>query len=297
MKVMIAGATGQVGWRLRYVVSHIADTFAVGRKAMDLTRPDSIRETIRAIRPDVIINAAGRTHVDHAEAEQALTHTVNAVAPAVMAEEAKRVGALFVHYSSVYVFDGTKSAPYTELDAPNPVNEYGRSKLLGEEAITATGGTYLILRASWMFDVRARNFVLTMLRLARDRAELNVVDDQIGSPTWAQSLAEATCDLIREPEHAKAATGIYNLSALGSVSRYDFTQRMLDLTHGLRPGRPGARVNRIKTPDFPLPAQRPLNSTLDNRKVLDTFDVRLEPWDAQLRLCLAELKPAALLAA
>lgn len=297
MKVLITGATGQVGWRLKPLLSEIAETIALGHEVMDLSCAESIRKAIRAVRPDVIVNAAGRTHVDHAESEQALTHAVNAVAPGVMAEEARRLGALLVHYSSVYVFDGSKSSAYVETDTPNPINEYGRSKLLGEQAIAAAGGAYLILRASWVYDVRARNFVLSMLRLAATHSELNVVDDQIGSPTWARSLAETTCALVRNVANAKAATGVYNLAALGSISRYDFTRRMIALTQELRPGRPAPRLIRIKTRDFPVPAPRPLNSVLDNSKLLGAFDVPLPDWDAQLRGCLAELDPAAVRAA
>jgi dTDP-4-dehydrorhamnose reductase len=222
---------------------------------------------------------------------------VNAVAPGVLAEEARRLGALLVHYSSVYVFDGTKSTPYVETDTPNPINEYGRTKLLGEQAIAAAGGDHLILRASWVYDVRARNFVLTMLKLAQTRNALHVVDDQLGSPTWAHALALATCVLLRDVADAKAAAGIYNLAALGGVNRYDFTKCMLDLTRTLRPGRPNPRLTRIKTPDFPLPAARPLNSVLDSTRIIRAFDVPLQNWEAQLRGCLAELNPAAVRAA
>lgn len=292
MKVLLTGSTGQVGWRLERLLPRIAEVVAVGRDTLDLTRPDSIREVIRATRPDVIVNAAGYTHVDNAEAGSTGAHAVNAVAPRVMAEEALRLAALFVHYSSGYVFDGKKTGAYTETDATGPVNEYGRSKLLGEQAITAVGGACLILRASWVYDTRARNFVLTMLRLASTRAELNVVDDQIGSPTWAAAIADVTCALLGDLQRARDNAGIYNLSALGSVSRYDFTQNMIEMTSSLRPDRAAPRLNRIKTPDFPLPAVRPLNCVLDNTKLMNTFNVPLTGWQRQLRDCLAELDPA-----
>jgi dTDP-4-dehydrorhamnose reductase len=266
----------------------LAETVAVGRDTIDLTRPDSIRTTLRDVKPDVIVNAAGITDVDRVEREVDLARTINAVAPGIIAEEAKRLGALLVHYSSVYVFDGAKHEPYTEADAPNPINEYGKSKLLGEEAVTAVGGLSIILRASWVYDTRARNFVLTMLRLAASRDELRVVDDQIGSPTWAHSIAAATYELLGRVDRLKAAPGLYNLAARGDVSRYDFTARMLDAP-SVRRVRPKPRLTRIKTGDFPLPAERPLNSSLATSKLVDTFDVRLDLWEDQLDACLAEL--------
>jgi dTDP-4-dehydrorhamnose reductase len=293
VKILVTGKTGQVGWRLAQVLPAVGETIATARDALDLTKPDTIRAVIREMRPDVIVNAAGLTQVDSVESEKATAHAVNAVAPGIIAEEAKRLGALLVHYSSVYVFDGRKATAYTESDAPNPVNEYGRSKLLGEEAVTAVGGHHLILRASWVYDVRARNFLLTMLRLAATRDELQVVDDQIGSPTWAGSIAQATCELLRRIDRLTAAPGIYNLSALGRVSRYDLTARIVEATAALRPGRPAPRLTAIKTPDFPLPAIRPLNSSLDNTKLLETFDIPLATWQDQLSACLAELRPQA----
>ncbi len=294
MKILVTGKTGQVGWRLARLLPAVGETIAVGRETIDLADPDSIRKVVREVRPDVIVNVAGYTHVDKAESEPDLVHAVNAVAPGVLAEEAKHVGALLVHYSSVYVFDGTKPAPYIETDAPRPVNVYGHSKLLGEQAVTAVGGEHLILRASWVYDTRGRNFVLTMLALAAERSDLNVVDDQIGSPTWAQSIAEATCHLLLEVGRARAATGIYNLAASGQVSRYDFTARIIEATAGLRPGRKPPRLLPIKTPDFPLPAPRPLNSCLDCAKLVGTFDLAPTTWQEQLSACMAELPRLAL---
>jgi dTDP-4-dehydrorhamnose reductase len=250
---------------------------------MDLTRPDTIRDLIREARPDVIVNAAGYTQVDKAEVEPALW-AVNAVAPGVIAEEAKRLGALLVHYSSVYVFDGTASHAYTESDSPNPINAYGRSKLAGEHAIAAVGAAALVLRASWVYDVRGRNFVNTMLRLAEDEDELRVVDDQRGSPAWARSIAEVTVAVLRNPALAREAAGLYNVGGRGDVTRYDFTRRTLELTRRERAKEP--RLSRIKTSDFPLPAARPLNSVLDMSKLTATFRVPVEHWETQLETCL-----------
>ena len=294
MKVLLTGRTGQVGWRLERALPAIAEVVALGRDALDLTHVGEIRRVIRTVRPDVIVNAAGYTHVDHVESDAHVAHAVNGVAPVVMAEEALESGALFIQYSSGYVFDGRKAEPYTESDAPAPINEYGRSKLFAEREITEIGGAYLILRASWVYDTRARNFVLTMLRLAETHTELNVVDDQMGSPTSADAIANATCALVRDLERARGNPGIYNLSALGAVSRYEFTRRLLDLNSSMRPTFPAPRLNRIKTADFPLPAARPLNCMLDNTRLMNTFDIPLTGWAQQLRECLAELDPATL---
>jgi dTDP-4-dehydrorhamnose reductase len=289
MNVLLTGTAGQVGAHLARVLPSVGRVHAVGRTALDLADPDAIRQTVRALRPDVIVNAAGYTAVDRAESDVDAVHRINAAAPGVLAEEAKRIGALLVHYSSVYVFDGVKSGAYDESDPTNPINEYGRSKLAGEHAIKAVGGDYLILRASWVYDVRGRNFLLTMLALAAERDVLQVVDDQVGSPTWARAIAQATAGVLSDVGRARAASGVYHLAAEGSVSRHAFTERALALAGdlGISPARP--RLAKIKTADFPLPAPRPLNSMLDSRKLQSTFRVRPSTWDEQLRNCLAAL--------
>ncbi|MGZ8267522.1 MAG: dTDP-4-dehydrorhamnose reductase [Burkholderiales bacterium] len=289
MKILLTGKTGQVGFHLARTLSAVGTVRATGRNEVDLSDPDAICRTVRELRPDVIVNAAGITAVDNAESNPEPVHTVNAIAPGVFAEEAKRSGALLVHYSSVYVFDGTKRTAYTEADRPNPINEYGRSKLAGENAITAVGGDYLILRASWVYDVRGRNFLLTMLKLAAERDLLQVVDDQVGSPTWARAIAEATTALLGDLARAREAAGLYNLSSVGGVNRYDFTQRLLELNRGANDAH-NPRLVRIRTADFPLPAARPLNSMLDTAKLSSTFEVDLTGWEHQLRACLAELE-------
>ena len=291
MKILVIGKTGQVGCRLGTLLPRGSDTILAGRDTVDLTRPDSLRETIRAVRPDVVVNAAGYTDVDRAESEKAHAHAVNALAPGIMAEEAKRAGALLVHYSTAFVFDGRKAGAYTENDTPNPISEYGRSKLGGEAAVAAAGGAHLILRTNWVYDARGRNFLLTMLKLAATREELRIVDDQVGAPTWARSIAEATAAILRDLERAKSQTGVYNLTALGSVSRYEFTRRIIEMTRALRSGREAARLLPIETRDFPLPAERPLNSVLDNSRLMSTFGLPLAHWETQLRGCVAELAP------
>jgi dTDP-4-dehydrorhamnose reductase len=292
VNILVTGKTGQVGAQLVHTLPSVGRVHAVGRETMDLADPDALRRTVRAARPDVIVNAAGYTAVDRAESDASTVDRVNAVAPGILAEEAKRIGALFIHYSSVYVFDGTKAGAYDETDATNPVNEYGRSKLAGERAITAVGGDFLILRASWVYDVRGRNFLLTMLALAGERDVLHVVEDQVGSPTWARAIAEATAGILKDAGRARDAMGIYNLASQGSVSRHGFTERALEFsgTSGIGAARP--RVARINTADFPLPARRPLNSVLDSRKLESTFGLELSSWEQQLRGCLSALAHA-----
>ena len=196
MRILVTGANGQVGWELQRTLQTLGDVVACDRGTLDLSDPDSIRGKVREIRPDVIVNAGAYTAVDRAESEPELAMAVNGVAPGVLAEEAKQLGALLLHYSTDYVFDGTKAEPYLESDAPNPVSVYGSSKLAGEKAVEAVGGAYLIFRTSWVYGGRGKNFLLTMLRLAGEREELRVVDDQFGAPTWCRTIAEATAQVV-----------------------------------------------------------------------------------------------------
>jgi dTDP-4-dehydrorhamnose reductase len=288
VKILLTGKSGQVGGHLARMLPSVGRVHALDRAAMDLADPDAIRGTVRAMRPDVIVNAAGYTAVDQAESDAATVRRVNADAPGVLAEEAKRIGALLVHYSSVYVFDGRKDGAYDEADPTNPINEYGRSKLAGERAIQAVGGDFLILRASWVYDTRRRNFLLTMLALAAERDVLNVVEDQVGSPTWARAIAEATAGILGDIGRAREARGVYNLAAQGAVSRYDFIRRALETREAAK--RP--RLVRIATSDFPLPAPRPLNSVLDSAKLRAVFGVETPGWEQQLRTCLAQIRAA-----
>jgi dTDP-4-dehydrorhamnose reductase len=197
-KILITGKNGQVGWELQRVLAPLGEVIAIDRKEMDLANPDAIRARIREIKPDIIVNAAAYTAVDKAESEPDLALAVNGIAPGILAEEAKRLGALLVHYSTDYVFDGTKSSPYAEEDSPNPLNVYGKTKLAGERAIAASGADYLILRTSWVYSARGKNFMLTILRLARERDELRIVDDQVGAPTSSIAIAQATARILAQ---------------------------------------------------------------------------------------------------
>jgi len=221
--------------------------------------------------------------VDKAESEPDLAMRVNGVAPGVLAEEAKRLGALLVHYSTDYVFDGELGRAYTENDAPNPVNAYGRSKLAGERAIEAVGGQYLILRSSWVYSARGSNFVLTVLRLARERPELSMVVDQSGSPTWARALAQATADLLRKKELISRESGVYHLAAGGHTSRYEFAKAIIQVMSEVSGVTDGwARVKPTTSDQYPLPATRPLHPAMSKSRIQRVFGVEMPSWQRQL---------------
>mgnify|MGYP003385484834 FL=1 len=251
---------------------------------MDLTRPDSIIRCIRDTAPDIIVNAAGYTSVDGAEATPDLAAQVNAQAPGIMAEESKRRGALLVHYSTDYVFDGSHHQPYLESDAPNPINVYGKSKLAGERLIAETGCAHLILRASWIYSGHGTNFVLSMLKAARERKELFVVDDQIGSPSWARALAVTTAELLGKITPETPTRGVYHLSAPDVVSRRDFALKIIAIAQSITGESTGwAEIKRTTTANYPLPAARPLRATTSKEKIKRDFGIEMPGWEIQLR--------------
>ena len=278
MNILLIGAGGQVGRELARTLAPLGEVIAFDRQALDLAHVDAIRAAIRAIRPDLIVNAAAFTAVDQAEAEPDLAMAINGLAPGVMAEEARRLGALLVHYSTDYVFDGAKANPYTEDDVPKPLNAYGRSKLAGEQAIQGSGCRHLIFRTSWVYGLHGKNFLRTIARLAQEREELSIVADQIGAPTWSRMIGEATALALR----GDPATGLYHMSSAGSTSWHGFARAILD-AQGWR-----GRLIPIPTRDYPLPAQRPLNSTLCNDKLTTDFGLRLPDWRESLVLCLGD---------
>ena len=254
MRVLLAGRNGQVGWELARLLPP-AELIATGRAELDLADQAAIRRVVREAKPQLIVNAAAYTAVDKAEAEPDLAMRINGIAPGVLAEEAKRLGALLVHYSTDYVFDGTKSTAYVEDDAPNPHSVYGRSKLAGERAVQASGCRHLILRTSWVYGPRGKNFFLTIAAKARAGERLRVVDDQRGVPTTSAFLAERTLALI-----ARDASGLLHLVPAGETTWYGFAREIVQLT-GSR-----SEVQPIKTGEFPAAARRPANSVLDNRR-------------------------------
>lgn len=294
MKVLLTGTTGQVGWELARTLLPVGEVIAVDRSQADLADLNSLRAIIQHHKPDVIVNPAAYTAVDKAETEQELAFLINAEAPGVMAEEAKKIGALLVHYSTDYVFDGTKSTPYTEDDATNPINIYGQSKLAGEQSIQSVAGDYLILRTSWVYASRGNNFLKTILRLAEEREELKIVADQIGSPTWARLIAETTAHIVRQAMFERQSnsfnSGVYNLTSSGETSWYGFAQKIVDIVR--EQGKVELKIRTIHpipTSDYPLPAKRPTNSRLSNNSLEQQFGLVMPSWDNALRLCMQEL--------
>ena len=272
MRILLTGKNGQVGWELQRAIAPLGEVIACDRSNLDLANPDQIVAVVRETKPQIIVNAAAYTAVDKAESEPELAHAINACAPGILAEEAKKLGALLVHYSTDYVFDGTKVGSYTEKDAPNPISVYGRTKLAGEQAIQASGCRHLIFRTSWVYGPRGKNFLLTILRLARERDTLNVVDDQTGSPTSANMIAEATLACIQKAANSVPGRGIFHMTAMGETTWCRFAKAALTQA-GL-----GMQINPIPSAQYPTPAKRPSNSCLDNSLLYKTFGVRLSPW-------------------
>lgn len=291
MRILLTGRSGQVGWELRRALAPLGDVIAPGRGELDLTSADSIARAVRAAQPEVIVNAAAYTAVDRAESEPELAMLVNGIAPGVLAEEARRSGALMVHYSTDYVFDGAQDRAYTEDDAPAPVNAYGRSKLAGEQAVRAIDGAYCIFRTSWVYAARGNNFVLTILRLARERAELRIVADQVGAPTWARAIADMTAQVLAggAAGRARERSGLYHFTAAGAVSWYGFAQTILETARFAFPAMNTPQLVPIPSSEYPLPASRPRNSRLDSSRLAAAFGIVPRSWESMLRQCLHEM--------
>lgn len=300
-RILLIGSNGQVGWELQRALAPLGQVIAADRQMMDISSPDSIVSALREFKPGLIVNAAAYTAVDKAESEPELALMVNGTAPGILAEEARRLNAALVHYSTDYVFDGTRDGAYTERDAPNPLSVYGKTKRVGEEAVQAAGVPHLILRTSWVYGTRGRNFLNTMLRLAREREVLKVVDDQIGAPTWSRMIAEATAQILAQlklpvvstksslAENMSEVGGLYHLTAGGQTSWHGFTRAILsNMAQSPLP-----QLIPIPASDYPLPAPRPANSVMSNAKLEETFGLALPDWEASLRMCMAESAGAA----
>jgi dTDP-4-dehydrorhamnose reductase len=297
-RILLTGKTGQVGAELLALLPRLGKVAAFDRHELDLSRPDHIRRVIRDVQPTVIVNAAAYTLVDKAETEEKQAHIINVEAPALMAEEAKKIGAALVHYSTDYVFNGSRSVPYDEEDQTNPINVYGRTKLAGEQAIRAIGVPHLIFRTAWVYGTRGRNFLLTILRLATEREELRIVRDQFGAPTWSREIAKSTARVLAQLSEDREAlsgfNGVYNMTAAGKTSWFEFAEAILE--EGSRTPRDIAwfaaatggnplvvrRVNPITTEQYPTPAHRPAYSVLSNRRLKQVFGLELPDWRAQL---------------
>lgn len=308
-RILLIGKNGQVGRELQRCLAHLTELKDLGRHELDLSKPECIREAIREFRPQIVVNAAAYTAVDKAESEEPLARAINAEALAVIAEEAKKISAALIHYSTDYVFDGSKGGSYVEDDAPNPISAYGRTKLAGERAIQNAGGRYLILRTEWVYATSGKNFFLTILRLASEREELRIVSDQIGAPTWSREIASATAEIVLDEwqrtrgEHLFGSrTGIYHMSAGGQTSWYEFACAIVEHArnrqqhpawlHAIIGERPLAvkRILPIATQDYPTAARRPANSLLSNSRIKQTFGIELPDWRVQLESALESLR-------
>lgn len=286
-RILVLGRNGQVGWELPRSLAPLGEVVAVGRPEVDLADRRKLVRLVADVRPSMVINAAAYTAVDRAESESELAHSINAVAPGVLAEAARQIGAWFIHFSTDYVFDGTKRSPYVETDTTNPLGVYGRTKLVGERAVQAVGGRHLIFRLSWVYGLRGHNFLLTMQRLAREREELRVVSDQFGAPTWSGLVADAmvpVAERLLAGDAASDLTGVYHLACAGQTSWHGFASRIIErMPESERKAR---TVTPIATADYPSPAKRPACSVFDCSKLHRTFGIQLPDWEAGLRLAL-----------
>ncbi|GAB1393603.1 dTDP-4-dehydrorhamnose reductase [Rhodocyclaceae bacterium] len=284
-RILLTGIHGQVGWELQRTLQPLGEVIALDRSQLDLARPEQIRSVVRSINPAIIVNPAAYTAVDKAESEPELAQAINGIALGILAEEAKHLDALLVHYSTDYVFDGEKTLPYVESDAPHPIGSYGRTKLAGEQAITASGCRHLIFRTCWVYGRHGHNFMRTMLRLAAERDELCVVDDQHGAPTWSRMIAETTA--LALARHTGQA-GIYHLAAAGECTWHGFAEAIINEANTLGILTKCPPVRRITSADFPTPTRRPTSSRLDCARLAKDFGLQLPDWQAQLKSCLAE---------
>ncbi len=290
-KILLTGKNGQVGWELQRTLATLGEVIALDYPQIDLSKPEQIREVVRAVKPQLIVNSAAYTAVDKAEDEPELAAAINGIAPGILAEEARRLNASIVHYSTDYVFDGTKVSPYTEDDEPNPLNVYGRTKLAGERAIQSAGAPYIIIRTSWVYGIRGKNFLLTILKLACERQELNIVDDQIGAPTWSRMIAEATSQILAQTHlQFRGREGIYNLSADGMTSWYGFARAILEICRANDDGScllPIENIKPVKSKEYPAKAVRPASSRMDCARSYRCFNLSLPDWLAGLKMVLA----------
>lgn len=297
MKILLLGKNGQVGWELQRALSVLGEVIALDRHPAatpygtlvgDLADLAGLREAIRSVSPQVIVNAAAYTAVDKAETDRELAHTINALASQVMADEAKSLDALLVHYSTDYVFDGTGTAPWKETDAVAPVNYYGATKLEGEQLIVASGCKHLIFRTSWVYAARGNNFAKTMLRLAKDRASLNVIADQIGVPTGADLLADVAVAALQKTLVNPELCGIYHLAPAGETSWHAYASYVIDFARAHGEVLAVETISPIATTEYPTPASRPLNSRLATDKLRDTFSLHLPDWQSGVTRMLME---------
>ena len=293
MRLLVTGANGQVGCELRQSLAPLGEVIALDRAACDLARPAEVARILRAATPDIIVNAAAYTAVDRAEQEEELATLINGTAVGEIAQAARQLGALLIHYSTDYVFDGRKDAPYAEDDVPSPISAYGRSKLAGERAIAQCGGRYLIVRTSWIYAARGHNFLKTVLRLARERDELRIVDDQIGAPTWARDLAAATAAMTRQARQEIARddfeSGLFHVTGSGATSWFVFAQAVVKQAEQFGLLARKSKIVPIASSEYPVAATRPKNSRLSGARARHRFQIALPEWEQSLAVCMREL--------
>jgi dTDP-4-dehydrorhamnose reductase len=300
-RILLTGASGQVGSALARALAPVGEIVAPGRAQMDLADADSVRRAMRELKPRWVVNAGAYTAVDKAEGEPELARAINAVAPGVLGAEAREIGAAVVHFSTDYVFDGSKESPYVETDLTGPLNVYGQTKLEGERALAASGAAYLIFRTSWVYGATGKNFLTSILRMAREREELRIVADQHGAPTWSEDLARMTAHGIAQME-TKAAesgaelretvaamSGVYHAAGAGATTWFGFAQAIVDEARAREPEAKLAKVEAISTREYPTPARRPENSRLDCTKLERVFGWRMPEWSESMRQVMALL--------
>jgi dTDP-4-dehydrorhamnose reductase len=288
MKILLFGKNGQLGWELRRTLAPLGQITALDYDEVDLVNADQLRQKIVDLRPELIVNASAYTDVDGAQRARETAFAINATAPQIMARQARELDAVLIHFSTDYVFEGTKNEPYVEQDVPNPVNVYGESKLAGEEAVQASAGAFLILRTAWLYSLRGSNFVTKVLDWSRRHQKLHIVDDQISNPTWARILAQLTAHVLNQGDgHLRERSGLYHLAGGGQASRFEWAQEILK--HDPRPEEQKAtEVVRASTSDIPTPARRPLYSALNCDRFAEAFGLRAPAWEHELKLALAD---------
>lgn len=292
MKIVLIGKNGQLGWEFQQLLPALGEMVALGREDLDVSNPDAVQKTLLELQPNLIINTSAYTEVDLAETQRELAEKINALAPASMAEAARKLGAVFIHYSTDYVFDGKASQPYSEQAATNPLNVYGSSKLLGETHIQQSGDAYLILRTSWVYSLRGNSFVNKVLGWSRKNKSLKIVSDQIGCPTWARMLATLTCQAVFNNggdlfDSLRARRGIYHLAGSGYTSRFEWAQQIL-ANDPKRTEQLVQTLEPVSSLEFPTPAVRPLFSALNCEKFAAAFGLRPPHWEESLKLAMAE---------
>lgn len=294
MKILLLGKNGQVGWELQRALAPLGEVIALDREgdnelSGDLTDLDGLKSTVLSVQPDIVVNAAAYTAVDKAESDMDLAKTVNAEAPKLLAELCAQIGALFIHYSTDYVFNGSGETPWTEEQSIDPLNVYGKTKAGGEQGIAQSGCNHLIFRTSWVFASKGNNFAKTMLRLASDRDTLNVIGDQIGAPTGAELISDITAQAIPKIMADKNLSGIYHLAASGETSWHEYASYVIEQARQMGQELKCTQINAIPTTEYPTPAPRPLNSRLNCAKLRNTFDLHLPHWEIGVKRMLQEI--------